>query len=148
VSRALRILTLLEQADGEPIPFAGIARGIKAAKSSTSNLCQVLEDGRMIACTAIGSVLGRRRVELREFSDRCTSSPLFGQEVVHFAMVDVPPQCADPRRPLREVRLPRPHGYAIDQRGSPRRRVRGGGPTSPASCDRSLAIGGSLMCHG
>ena len=64
VSRALQILTLLEQADGQPMPLGDIARGIAAAKSSTSNLCQVLEDGRMITRTATGYVLGRRTVEL------------------------------------------------------------------------------------
>jgi DNA-binding IclR family transcriptional regulator len=56
--RCLRILTPLEQADGEPMPLAWLARGIKAARSSTSILCRVLEHGRMIARTATGSVLG------------------------------------------------------------------------------------------
>ena len=99
VSRALQILTLLERADGEPMPLGDIARGIAAAKSSTSNLCQVLEDGRMIARTATGYVLGRRTVELggafiarfnqiREFYDYCTSAPLLGHEVVQIAMLD------------------------------------------------------------
>jgi hypothetical protein len=44
------------------MPLAVIARGIKAATSSTSILCRVLEDGRMIARTATGSVLGCRTV--------------------------------------------------------------------------------------
>ena len=92
MSRALHILTLLEQAEGEPMPLGDIARGIGAAKSSTSNLCQVLEDGRMISRTATGYVLGRRTVELggayiarfnqiREFYDYCTASPLLSHEV-------------------------------------------------------------------
>ena len=99
VSRALQILTLLEQADGQPMPLGDIARGIGAAKSSTSNLCQVLEDGRMIARTATGYVLGRRTVELggafiarfnqiREFYGYCISAPLLGHEVVQIAMLD------------------------------------------------------------
>ncbi|HSU34456.1 MAG TPA: IclR family transcriptional regulator [Propionibacteriaceae bacterium] len=99
VSRALHILTLLEQADGQPLPLANIARGIGAAKSSTSNLCQVLEDGRMIARTATGYVLGRRTVELggsfiarfnqiREFYNYCASAPLLGHEVVQIAMLE------------------------------------------------------------
>ena len=99
VSRALQILTLLEQADGRPLPLADLARGIGAAKSSTSNVCQVLEDGRMIARTATGYVLGRRTVELggafiarfnqiREFYNYCASAPLLGHEVVQIAMLD------------------------------------------------------------
>ena len=81
------------------MPLGDIARGIGAAKSSTSNLCQVLEDGRMIARTATGYVLGRRTVELggafiarfnqiREFYDYCASAPLLGHEVVQIAMLD------------------------------------------------------------
>ena len=61
VSRALRILTLLEQADGTALPLGDIARGIDAAKSSTSNLCQALEEGGMIVGPprASGSAGGR-----------------------------------------------------------------------------------------
>ena len=81
------------------MPLGDIARGIGAAKSSTSNLCQVLEDGRMISRTATGYVLGRRTVELggayiarfnqiREFYDYCTASPLLSHEVVQIAMLD------------------------------------------------------------
>ena len=99
VSRALHILTLLEQAQGEPMPLGDIAQGIGAAKSSTFNLCQVLEDGRMISRTATGYVLGRRTVELggayiarfnqiREFYDYCTASPLLSHEVLQIAMLD------------------------------------------------------------
>lgn len=99
MSRALHILTLLEQAQGEPMPLGDIAQGIGAAKSSTFNLCQVLEDGRMISRTATGYVLGRRTVELggayiarfnqiREFYDYCTASPLLSHEVLQIAMLD------------------------------------------------------------
>ena len=81
------------------MPLGDIARGIGAAKSSTSNLCQVLEDGRMISRTATGYVLGRRTVELggayiarfnqiREFYDYCTTSPLLSHEVLQIAMLD------------------------------------------------------------
>jgi len=81
------------------MPLADIARGIGAAKSSTSNLCQVLEDGRMIARTATGYRLGRRTVELggafiarfnqiREFYAYCVSSPLLSPEVVQVALLD------------------------------------------------------------
>ena len=81
------------------MPLGDIARGIGAAKSSTFNLCQVLEDGRMIARTATGYRLGRRTVELggafiagfnqiREFYAYCVSSPLLSPEVVQVAMLD------------------------------------------------------------
>jgi DNA-binding IclR family transcriptional regulator len=81
------------------MPLGDIARSIGAAKSSTSNLCQVLEDGRMISRTATGYVLGRRTVELggayiarfnqiREFYDYCTTSPLLSHEVLQIALLD------------------------------------------------------------
>ena len=81
------------------MPLADIARGIGAAKSSTSNLCQVLENGQMIARTQPATCSGVRTVELggafiarfnqiREFYDYCTSSPLLGHEVVQIAMLD------------------------------------------------------------
>ena len=99
MSRALHILTLLEQAEGEPMPLGDIARGIGAAKSSTSNLCQVLEDGRMISRTATGCCPrpphGRARRayiarfnQIREFYDYCTTSPLLSHEVLQIAMLD------------------------------------------------------------
>lgn len=99
VTRALQILTLLEQADGEPMLLGQIASGIGAAKSSTFNVCQVLEDGGMIARTATGYLLGRRTVELggafvsrfnqiREFYNYCASSALLGHEVVQIALLD------------------------------------------------------------
>ncbi len=81
------------------MPLGDLARGIGAARSSTFNLCQVLEDGGMIARTAVGYLLGRRTVELggafvagfnqiREFYAYCASSPLLGHEVVQIAMLD------------------------------------------------------------
>ena len=99
VSRALHILTLLEQAQGEPMSPAQIARGIGAAKSSTFNLCVTLEDGGMIARTPGGYVLGRRTVELgaayiarfnqvREFYAYCAAAPLLRHELVQIAMLD------------------------------------------------------------
>jgi IclR family transcriptional regulator, blcABC operon repressor len=98
VSRALRILTLLEGADGAPLPLGDIARGIDAAKSSTSNLCQALEEGEMIVRTNGGYVLGRRTVELggayiaqfnpmREFYAFCGEAELLSHEVVQIAML-------------------------------------------------------------
>ena len=98
VTRALSILRLLADSRGEPISLADIARGIGAAKSSTSNLCQALEEDEMIARRPTGYVLGRRNVELggafiaqfnqlREFYLFCESAPLLSQEVVQIAML-------------------------------------------------------------
>lgn len=99
VTRALYILTLLEQAEGAGVSLGDLARGIGAAKSSTSNLCQVLETGGMIQRTGTGYRLGRRSVELggaylagfdqvREFYAFCSESPLLSNEVVQIAMLD------------------------------------------------------------
>jgi IclR family transcriptional regulator, blcABC operon repressor len=81
------------------MPLADLARGIGAAKSSTSNLCQVLENGQMIARTPSGYLLGVRTVQLggayvarfnqvREFYGYCTASPLLSHELVQVAMLD------------------------------------------------------------
>lgn len=97
VSRSLRILCLLEQA-GEPLALGDLARGIGAAKSSTSNLCQALEEGGMIARVPGGYRLGRRTVELggayvaqfnqmREFYSFCAEAELLRHEVVQIAML-------------------------------------------------------------
>ena len=98
MSRALRILTLLERADGAPLPLGDIARGIEAAKSSTFNLCQALEEGGMIVRANGGYLLGRRTVELggayiaqfnqmREFYAFCDEAELLRHEVVQIAML-------------------------------------------------------------
>lgn len=99
VTRALRILTLLQEADGRPIPLGEIARGISAAKSSTFNLCQALEEGNMIVRTSTGYLLGRRTVELggayisrfnpvRDFYSFCAAAPLLRHELVQIAVLD------------------------------------------------------------
>lgn len=98
VTRALAILRLLADARGEPLGLADIARGIGAAKSSTSNLCTALEEDEMISRAPGGYVLGRRNVELggafiaqfnqmREFYSYCESAPLLSHEVVQIAML-------------------------------------------------------------
>lgn len=99
VTRSLRILTLLAGADGVPMPLSDIARAIGAAKSSTSNLCAVLEDGRLIQRSGAGYTLGRRTVELggayvrqfdqvREFYRYCAASRYLSHELVQIAMLD------------------------------------------------------------
>lgn len=98
MTRSLAILTLLADAGGEALGLADLARGIGAAKSSTSNLCQALEEGEMITRTASGYLLGRRNAELggafiaqfnqmREFYRYCEQAPLLRHEVVQIALL-------------------------------------------------------------
>ena len=81
-----------------PLPLGDIARGIEAAKSSTFNLCQALEEGAMIVRANGGYLLGRRTVELggayiaqfnqmREFYTFCAEAELLRHEVVQIAML-------------------------------------------------------------
>ena len=99
VSRAVRILTLLAAARGVPQPLMEVARALGAAKSSTSNLCAVLEESRLIQRRDTGYVLGRRTVELggaylatfdevREFYRLCSESPVLSRELVQIAVLD------------------------------------------------------------
>jgi DNA-binding IclR family transcriptional regulator len=99
VTRALAILRLLADTRGEPLGLADLARGIGAAKSSTSNLCTALEEEEMITRTPAGYVLGLRTVELggayiaqfnqmREFYAFCERAPLLSHEVVQIAMLN------------------------------------------------------------
>lgn len=99
VTRALRILSLLADAEGAPTTLSDIARSLGIAKSSTANLVAVLEDGRMIQRAPQGYLLGRRTAELggafamqfnqvREFFDVCDASPVLGGELVQIAMLD------------------------------------------------------------
>lgn len=99
LTRGVRILDVLSRAGGEAVPLSDIARSIEAAKSSTSNLCAVLEESGLIRRTDSGYVLGHRTVELggayvrsfnetREFYRFCDESPILAEEVVQFAMLD------------------------------------------------------------
>jgi DNA-binding IclR family transcriptional regulator len=99
VSRSIRILGILADAHGAPMALSDIARAIGAAKSSTSNLCVVLEDGGLIQRRGSGYVLGRRCVELggaylatfdqvREFYTLCLESELLSRELVQIAVLD------------------------------------------------------------
>lgn len=99
VSRALRILTLLADAEGVPLTLSEIARALGIAKSSTANLCAALEDGAMIERESGGYRLGRRVAELggafaqqfnqvREFYRVVAASPVLHGEVVQVAMLD------------------------------------------------------------
>lgn len=99
VTRAIKILGLLADAHGEPLALSDIARAIHAAKSSTSNLCTVLEENGLIQRREMGYTLGRRMVELggayissfdqvREFYRLCSESELLSHELVQIAMLD------------------------------------------------------------
>ncbi|GAB3570245.1 IclR family transcriptional regulator [Spelaeicoccus albus] len=98
-TRSMRILDLLEEAQGAPLTLSAIASALQIAKSSTSNLLSVLEDSNMIQRIPKGYRLGRRTAELggafarqfhqiREFFDICDSSDLLRSEVVQITMRD------------------------------------------------------------
>lgn len=99
VSRAVRILSLLADARGVPQPLTEIARALGAAKSSTSNVCTVLEESGLVQRRGTGYVLGRRTVELggaylagfdqvREFYRVTSRSPVLARELVQIAVLD------------------------------------------------------------
>lgn len=99
VSRAVHVLTFLAQCHGVPQSLAEIARELGAAKSSTSNICAVLEESGLIQRREVGYVLGRRTVELggaylatfdqvREFYRICSESPVLSRELVQIAVLD------------------------------------------------------------
>jgi IclR family transcriptional regulator, blcABC operon repressor len=99
VTRAAAILDALEAAGGEPLGVSDLARSLGIAKSSTSHLCQALEDARMIQRRENGYVLGRRTVELagaylagfdevRSFYELCSRTAALRDHVVQIAMLD------------------------------------------------------------
>lgn len=99
VTRSIRILGILADARGAPMGLSDIARAIGAAKSSTSNLCAVLEEGGLIQRRGAGFMLGRRTVELggaylatfdqvREFYRICLESEPLSHELVQIAVLD------------------------------------------------------------
>ncbi|MEU4362346.1 IclR family transcriptional regulator C-terminal domain-containing protein [Promicromonospora sp. NPDC023987] len=99
VTRSLRILNLLADAEGAPMTLSDIARALGIAKSSTANLVSVLEEGRMIERVPQGYRLGRRTAELggafaiqfnqvREFYGICDASPVLRTEVVQITMLE------------------------------------------------------------
>ncbi|MGY1841476.1 MULTISPECIES: IclR family transcriptional regulator [unclassified Modestobacter] len=99
VSRAVHILSYLAQARGVPQSLADIARELGAAKSSTLNVCTVLEESGLVQRRGAGYVLGRRTVELggaylasfdqvREFYRICSESPALSRELVQIAVLD------------------------------------------------------------
>ena len=99
VTRAAAILDALEAAGGEPLGVSDLARSLGIAKSSTSHLCQALEDARLIQRRENGYVLGRRTIELagaylsgfdevRSFYELCGRTTALREHVVQIAMLD------------------------------------------------------------
>ncbi|MCF2707034.1 IclR family transcriptional regulator [Arcanobacterium haemolyticum] len=99
VSRAVRILDALSQARGVEQSLADLSRTIGAAKSSTSNICAVLEEANLIQKREYGYVLGRATVELggaylatfdqvREFYRLCANSPVLRGELLQLGVLD------------------------------------------------------------
>lgn len=98
VTRSLRILDLLVEADGRPMPPAEIARRLGIAKSSTTNLISALEEGGMLLRTPRGCTLGRRTAEIggayaeqfnqaREFYAACDESDVLRGHVVQMTVL-------------------------------------------------------------
>lgn len=99
VTRALRILDLLADAGPSPLTLSDIARALGVAKSSTSNICTVLENWGMIRRVSGGYRLDRKTAELggafasqfnqiREFYGLVESDAILRGEVVQIAMLD------------------------------------------------------------
>lgn len=99
VTRALAILDLLAESAGQPRSLSELARALGAAKSSTLNVLNALESGRLVQRRDGGYSLGRRTVELggaylatfdqvREFYRLCAESPVLSHELVQIAILD------------------------------------------------------------
>lgn len=99
VTRASAILDLVAAAGGRALSISEIARTLGLPKSSTSNLCQALEAGRLLGRRDLGYVLGRRLVELggaylstvdqvQEFYAACRQQPILSRLTARVAVLD------------------------------------------------------------
>lgn len=99
VTRALRVLALLEQAGDTALGVSEMARQLSVARSSLFNICLALEAEGMIARSAGGYRLGRRLVELggaylrgvdpvQAFYQACNETPLLHDEICQLAVLD------------------------------------------------------------
>lgn len=99
VTRALQILDVLADRRGHPISLTELAAAIGAAKSSTSNVCTVLEESSLIRRKHGGYALGPRTAEiggaylgsfdqLDEFHRHCTESTHLSGQLVKVALLD------------------------------------------------------------
>ncbi len=98
VTRAAAILSLLSET-GAAMSLTDIARSLGLPKSSTSNLCNALEEVGMITRHDGLYFLGRTLVELggaylrtfdvvREFYRQCSASELLSHELLQLAVLD------------------------------------------------------------
>ena len=98
VTKAIKILSLLA-ARQEPLTLSAIAKGIGAAKSSTSGICAALVANDLIRKQNGGFALGPRLAELggayrasfdevRQFHQYCAESKALRNELVRLAMLD------------------------------------------------------------
>lgn len=99
VTRSLQILDTLAERRGRPMSLTELASAIGAAKSSTSNVCTVLEESGLIRRREGGYSLGPRTAELggayigsfdqlAEFHRHCTESEHLARQLVKVALLD------------------------------------------------------------
>ncbi|WP_438767163.1 IclR family transcriptional regulator [Kushneria sp. TE3] len=99
VTRALRVLTLLEAAAGETLGVSEMARQLGVARSSLFNICLSLEAEGVIQRVEGGYRLGRRLVELggaylrtvdpvQAFYQACSDTPFLHDEICQLAVLD------------------------------------------------------------
>jgi DNA-binding IclR family transcriptional regulator len=99
VSRAIRVLALLERAGSTPLGVSEMARQLSVARSSLFNICLTLEADGLIARSGSGYQLGRRLVELggaylrtddpvQAFYQACNETPLLHDEICQLAVLD------------------------------------------------------------
>lgn len=99
VSRALRVLAVLEAAGGETLGVSEMARQLGVARSSLHNVCLALEAEGVVQRSEGGYRLGRRLVELggaylrtvdpvQAFYQACSDTPFLHDEICQLAMLD------------------------------------------------------------
>lgn len=99
VARALRVLSLLEKAQGAPLGVSDMARRLSVARSSLFNICLTLETEGMIQRASGGYLLGRRLVELggawlrgsdpvQTFYQVCLDTPELEGEICQLAVLN------------------------------------------------------------
>lgn len=98
VTRAMRVLSLLECSPGEPTGVSEMARQLSVARSSLFNICLTLEAEGMIQRVNGGYQLGRRLVELggaclrtmdpvQAFYQACHDTPFLHNEICQLAVL-------------------------------------------------------------
>jgi IclR family transcriptional regulator, blcABC operon repressor len=99
VRRSGAILTVLADAQGQPMSVSELSRQLGLPKSSTANLCIALEAERLITKVDAGFLLGRRLVELggaylatvdqiQEFYAACRRQPHVAGKTARVAVLE------------------------------------------------------------